>query len=112
MFVRPGDQVYEGQCVGIYSKSGDLKINVAKAKALTNMRASQSEKKVGGRVVISLFTAGPLVGGSGFSQLSYILYLCCIGQKSGGIQAAGRVLRGLSSGGCSLRQFVLRRCPK
>jgi len=46
MFVRPGDQVYEGQCVGIYSKSGDLKINVAKAKALTNMRASQSEKKV------------------------------------------------------------------
>lgn len=38
--------MYEGQCVGIYSKSGDLKINVAKAKALTNMRASQSEKKV------------------------------------------------------------------
>jgi GTP-binding protein len=46
MFVRPGDQVYEGQVVGIYNKSGDLKINVCKAKALTNMRASQSEKKV------------------------------------------------------------------
>jgi hypothetical protein len=39
-------QVYEGQVVGVYNKSGDLKINVCKAKALTNMRASQSEKKV------------------------------------------------------------------
>jgi len=46
LFVRPGDQVYEGQVVGVYNKSGDLKINVCKAKALTNMRASQSEKKV------------------------------------------------------------------
>eukprot|EP00775_Hariotina_reticulata_P001560 gene1560-1900_t len=34
MFCKPGDQ------------AGDLKINVCKAKALTNMRASQSEKKV------------------------------------------------------------------
>jgi len=40
-------QVYEGQVVGVYNKAGDLKINVCKAKALTNMRASQSEKKVG-----------------------------------------------------------------
>jgi hypothetical protein len=39
-------QVYEGQVVGVYNKTGDLKINVCKAKALTNMRASQSEKKV------------------------------------------------------------------
>lgn len=46
LFVRPGDQVYEGQVVGVYNKAGDLKINVCKAKALTNMRASQSEKKV------------------------------------------------------------------
>jgi GTP-binding protein len=46
MFCKPGDAVYEGQVVGIYNKSGDLKINVCKAKALTNMRASQSEKKV------------------------------------------------------------------
>jgi GTP-binding protein len=46
LFVKPGDQVYEGQVVGVYNKSGDLKINVCKAKALTNMRASQSEKKV------------------------------------------------------------------
>uniref|UniRef100_A0A383VTG7 Elongation factor Tu, chloroplastic n=1 Tax=Tetradesmus obliquus TaxID=3088 RepID=A0A383VTG7_TETOB len=46
LFVKPGDQVYEGQVVGVYNKSGDLKLNVCKAKALTNMRASQSEKKV------------------------------------------------------------------
>ncbi|WIA43813.1 hypothetical protein OEZ86_010230 [Tetradesmus obliquus] len=46
LFCRPGDQVYEGQVVGVYNKSGDLKLNVCKAKALTNMRASQSEKKV------------------------------------------------------------------
>eukprot|EP00878_Enallax_costatus_P000897 GHUV01001025.1.p1 GENE.GHUV01001025.1~~GHUV01001025.1.p1 ORF type:complete len:709 (+),score=211.80 GHUV01001025.1:186-2129(+) len=46
MFCKPGDQVYEGQVVGVYNKAGDLKINVCKAKALTNMRASQSEKKV------------------------------------------------------------------
>jgi GTP-binding protein len=52
LFCRPGDQVYEGQVVGVYNKSGDLKINVCKAKALTNMRASQSEKKVRRRYVI------------------------------------------------------------
>lgn len=39
MFVRPGDAVYEGQVVGMHAKAGDLKINVCKTKALTNMRA-------------------------------------------------------------------------
>jgi GTP-binding protein len=39
MFCRPGDQVYEGQCVGQHAKAGDLKINVCKTKQLTNMRA-------------------------------------------------------------------------
>ena len=43
LFVRPGDQVYEGQVVGTYNKSGDLKINVCKQKALTNMRAANKE---------------------------------------------------------------------
>lgn len=50
MFCKPGDQVYEGQVIGVYNKAGDLKINVCKAKALTNMRASQSEKKVRRRI--------------------------------------------------------------
>jgi hypothetical protein len=40
---RPGDQVYEGQVVGMYNKAGDLKINVCKQKALTNMRAANKE---------------------------------------------------------------------
>lgn len=74
MFVRPGGQVYEGQVVGIYNKSGDLKINVCKAKALTNMRASQSEKKVstldplltssGSLFLRSLHTAGAELAGN------------------------------------------------
>uniref|UniRef100_A0A7S3RAJ0 Elongation factor Tu, chloroplastic n=1 Tax=Dunaliella tertiolecta TaxID=3047 RepID=A0A7S3RAJ0_DUNTE len=47
MFIRPGDQVYEGQCVGQHVKAGDMKINVCKTKALTNMRAAGSDKKAG-----------------------------------------------------------------
>lgn len=47
MFCRPGDNVYEGQCVGQHAKAGDLKINVCKTKALTNMRAAGKEIKVG-----------------------------------------------------------------
>ncbi len=39
LFVRPGDQVYEGQVVGQCSKAGDLKVNVCKTKQLTNIRA-------------------------------------------------------------------------
>lgn len=39
MFVRPGEAVYEGQCVGMHAKAGDLNINVCKTKQLTNMRA-------------------------------------------------------------------------
>jgi GTP-binding protein len=38
--------VYDGQVVGVYNKAGDLKINVCKAKALTNMRAAQTSKSV------------------------------------------------------------------
>ncbi|KAJ9515413.1 hypothetical protein QJQ45_016409 [Haematococcus lacustris] len=47
LFMRPGDNVYEGQCVGQHSKAGDLKINICKAKALTNMRAAGKDHKVG-----------------------------------------------------------------
>ncbi len=39
-FVRPGDQVYEGQIVGEHCRVGDLVINVVRGKKLTNMRAS------------------------------------------------------------------------
>ena len=40
MFCKPGDKVYAGQVIGIHQRNGDLKVNVCKAKALTNMRAS------------------------------------------------------------------------
>ena len=39
-FVDPGEQVYEGQIVGLYSQQGDLDVNVCKAKKLTNFRSN------------------------------------------------------------------------
>lgn len=48
LFLLPaGDQVYEGQVVGIHAKAGDLKVNVCKTKQLTNMRAANKEVKTG-----------------------------------------------------------------
>ena len=41
LFVRPGVAIYEGQVVGVYNKpGGDLKVNLCKAKQLTNHRAA------------------------------------------------------------------------
>ena len=39
-FVKPTDQVYEGQVVGEHCKENDIGANVVKAKQLTNYRAS------------------------------------------------------------------------
>jgi GTP-binding protein len=39
-FIRPGDQVYEGQVVGEHCRIGDLVVNVVRGKKLTNMRAA------------------------------------------------------------------------
>ena len=39
-FVKPGDQVYQGQVVGEHCKEKDISANVARAKQLTNVRAS------------------------------------------------------------------------
>lgn len=46
MFVKPQDICYEGMIVGENAKAGDLVVNVAKAKQLTNMRASSSDKGI------------------------------------------------------------------
>ena len=46
MFVGPGVMCYEGMIVGESAKSGDLVVNVAKAKQLTNMRASSADKGI------------------------------------------------------------------
>jgi GTP-binding protein len=42
-FVKPGDQVYEGQIVGEHCKDSDIPVNVAKGKQLTNIRAASKD---------------------------------------------------------------------
>ena len=42
-FVKPGDQVYEGQVVGEHCKEGDVAVNLTTNKKLTNVRASGSD---------------------------------------------------------------------
>lgn len=39
-FVIPGEQVYEGQIVGLCKQKGDLEVNVCKSKKLTNFRSN------------------------------------------------------------------------
>jgi GTP-binding protein len=39
LFVGPGIPVYKGQVVGQHSRQGDLRVNVCKAKELSNMRS-------------------------------------------------------------------------
>ncbi len=39
MFIGPGIDVYKGQVVGQHARSGDLAVNVCKAKQLSNMRS-------------------------------------------------------------------------
>jgi GTP-binding protein len=40
LFVSPGDEIYEGQIVGIHAKDNDLTVNALKSKQLTNFRAA------------------------------------------------------------------------
>ncbi|NND58978.1 MAG: translational GTPase TypA [Gammaproteobacteria bacterium] len=46
MFIGPGDEVYEGQVVGIHSRENDLTVNPLKAKQLTNIRASGRDENI------------------------------------------------------------------
>ena len=46
LFVEPGEDVYEGQVVGIHSRDGDLTVNPMKAKKLTNHRAAGRDENV------------------------------------------------------------------
>jgi GTP-binding protein len=46
LFIEPGVEVYEGMVVGQYQRPGDLAINVAKKKHLTNMRSSTKDIEV------------------------------------------------------------------
>jgi GTP-binding protein len=46
LFIGPGVPTYEGMIVGENSRQGDMEVNVAKGKKLTNMRASGSDDNV------------------------------------------------------------------
>jgi GTP-binding protein len=46
LFVGPGVEVYEGMIVGENARAGDLDVNPAKEKKLTNMRSSTAEELV------------------------------------------------------------------
>ena len=46
LFVRPTEPVYEGMVVGEHCRTGDLDVNPAKGKRLTNMRQSGSDEAV------------------------------------------------------------------
>jgi GTP-binding protein len=46
LFVRPTDAVYEGMVVGEHCRPGDLDVNPAKGKRLTNIRAAGSDEAV------------------------------------------------------------------
>ncbi|MGN0859042.1 MAG: translational GTPase TypA, partial [Stenotrophomonas sp.] len=46
LFAAEGDNVYEGQLVGIHAKDNDLTVNAIKTKPLTNMRASGKDDAI------------------------------------------------------------------
>jgi GTP-binding protein len=46
LFIKPGDDLYEGMIVGENSRAEDLDVNAAKEKKLTNMRSSTAEELV------------------------------------------------------------------
>ena len=45
-FVEPGENLYTGQIIGEYSRDEDLVVNAQKAKQLSNMRASGTDRKM------------------------------------------------------------------
>jgi GTP-binding protein len=46
LFVKPGDPVYEGMIVGENARTGDIDVNAAKEKKLTNMRTTASDEMI------------------------------------------------------------------
>ncbi len=46
MMISPGDEVYEGQIVGVNARDRDLAVNPLKGKKLTNMRASGKDDAI------------------------------------------------------------------
>ena len=46
LIIEPGEDVYEGQVIGIHSRGNDLTVNPLKAKQLTNIRAAGSDENI------------------------------------------------------------------
>ncbi|WKZ57882.1 MAG: translational GTPase TypA [Bdellovibrionota bacterium] len=46
LFVKPGDQLYEGMVVGEHNRDNDLDVNPTKAKKLTNIRAAGRDENI------------------------------------------------------------------
>ena len=46
MFISHAEEVYEGQVIGIHSRSNDLTVNCSKGKQLTNVRASGTDEAI------------------------------------------------------------------
>ena len=46
LFSKPGDEVSEGQVIGIHARNNDLTVNPLKAKQLTNIRAAGSDENI------------------------------------------------------------------
>jgi GTP-binding protein len=46
LFSSPGDEVYEGQIVGIHARDNDLVVNPLKGKQLTNIRAAGKDDAI------------------------------------------------------------------
>jgi len=46
LFVKPGDPVYEGMIVGGNARTGDMDVNAAKEKKLSNMRTTASDEMI------------------------------------------------------------------
>ena len=46
IFLRPGDELYEGMIVGVNNKGPDLVVNAIREKKLTNMRAAGADEAI------------------------------------------------------------------
>ena len=46
LFIKPGDPVYEGMIVGENARTGDMDVNAAKEKKLSNMRTTASDEMI------------------------------------------------------------------
>lgn len=46
LFIKPGDEVYEGMIVGEHARDNDLVVNITREKKLTNVRASGTDENI------------------------------------------------------------------